>query len=159
LNCAALFFLFFVENPFWEAIVIVISCSAVAWPDTKDRRSRATLSRFLAHALRAWIGGSRAIIGYGETFRAAAAAAGEREMSKKPKIDHEYHAGKDKLKITIQGYSLSKKARDGVMKEVLTAVERSPDRLIADAKKKSEERPGKKLRGLQKTNRLIEVGD
>jgi hypothetical protein len=83
----------------------------------------------------------------------------EREMSKKPKIDHEYHAGKDKLKITIQGYSLSKKARDGVMKEVLTAVERSPDRLIADAKKKSEERPGKKLRGLQKTNRLIEVGD
>jgi hypothetical protein len=25
-------------------------------------------------------------------------------MSKKPKIEHEYHAGKDKLKITISGY-------------------------------------------------------
>jgi hypothetical protein len=28
-------------------------------------------------------------------------------MSKKPKIDHEYHAGKDKMTITIHGYSLS----------------------------------------------------
>jgi len=25
-------------------------------------------------------------------------------ISKKPKIDHEYHAGKDKMKITIKGY-------------------------------------------------------
>ena len=31
------------------------------------------------------------------------------EMSKKPKIEHEYHAGKGKLKITISGYALSKK--------------------------------------------------
>lgn len=30
-------------------------------------------------------------------------------MSKKPKIDHKYHAGKDEMKITIQGYSPSKK--------------------------------------------------
>jgi hypothetical protein len=30
-------------------------------------------------------------------------------MSKQPQIDHEYHAGKDKMKITIQGYSPSKK--------------------------------------------------
>jgi hypothetical protein len=30
-------------------------------------------------------------------------------MSKKPKIDHEYHARKDKMKITIKGYSPSKK--------------------------------------------------
>jgi hypothetical protein len=36
--------------------------------------------------------------------------AREREkMSKKPKIDHEYHSGKDKLKITISGYALSKR--------------------------------------------------
>ena len=33
-------------------------------------------------------------------------------MSKKPKIDHEYHAGKDKMKITIHRYSPSKKARE-----------------------------------------------
>ena len=80
-------------------------------------------------------------------------------MSKKPKIDHEYQAGKDKFKIAIHGYSLSKKARDAIMKTLVAAVERSPDRLIADAQKKSKERPGKKLRGLQKTNKLIEVGD
>jgi hypothetical protein len=80
-------------------------------------------------------------------------------MSKKPKIDHEYQAGKDKFKITIHGYSLSKKARDAVMKTLLTAVERSPDRLIADAKKKSKMGPDKKLGGLRKTNKLIEVGD
>ena len=80
-------------------------------------------------------------------------------MSKKPRIDHEYHAGKDKFKITIQGYSLSKKARDAIMKTLLSAVERSPDRLIADAHMKSKKGPGKKLRGLQKTNKLIEVGD
>jgi hypothetical protein len=80
-------------------------------------------------------------------------------MSRKPKIDHEYQAGKDKFKITIQGYSLSKEARDAVMKTLLTAVERSPDRLIADAKEKSKKGPVKKLRGLQKTNKLIEAGD
>jgi len=80
-------------------------------------------------------------------------------MSNKPKIDHEYHAGKDKFKITIRGYSLGKKARDAAIKALLIAVERSPDRLIADAKKKSKERPGKQQRGLQKTNKLIEVGD
>ena len=80
-------------------------------------------------------------------------------MSKKPKIDHQYQAGKDKFKITIHGYSLSKKARDAIMKTLLSAVERSPDRLIADAHMKSKKGPGKKLRGLQKTNKLIEVGD
>ena len=80
-------------------------------------------------------------------------------MSKKPKISHEYHAGKDKFKITIHGYSLSKKAREAIMKTLLSAVERSPDRLIADARKKSRKGPDKKLRGLQKTNKLIEVGD
>ncbi len=80
-------------------------------------------------------------------------------MSRKPRIDHEYQAGKDKFKITIHGYSPSKKARDAIMKTLLSAVERSPDRLIADARKNSKKRPGKKLRGLQKTSRLIEVGD
>jgi len=80
-------------------------------------------------------------------------------MSKRPKINHEYHAGKDKLKITIRGYSLSKKARDATMKTLLIAVERNPDRLIAAAKEESRRGPSKKLRGLQKTDKLIEVGD
>jgi hypothetical protein len=30
-------------------------------------------------------------------------------MSKKPKIDHDYDAGKDKLTITLHRYSLKKK--------------------------------------------------
>jgi hypothetical protein len=38
-------------------------------------------------------------------------------MSKKPKIEHEYHAGKDELKIWVHGYALkSKKTRAKVMK-------------------------------------------
>jgi len=80
-------------------------------------------------------------------------------MPKKPKIDHEYHAGKDKFDISIRGYSLRKEARDAIMKKLMAAVERSPDRLIADAKKKSKKGPGKKLRGQQKASKLIEIGD
>jgi hypothetical protein len=80
-------------------------------------------------------------------------------MSKKPKIDHEYHAGKDKMKITIQGYSPSKKSRDAIMKKLMEQLEHSPDRLVADVKKDSKKAPGKKLRGQQKVSRLIEVGD
>jgi hypothetical protein len=38
------------------------------------------------------------------------------------------------LTITLHGYSLSKKSRDAIVKKVMDAVERSPDRLIADAK-------------------------
>ena len=80
-------------------------------------------------------------------------------MSKKPKIDHEYHAGKDKMKITIEGYSPSKKSRDAIMKKLMAQLEGSPDRLVADAKNKSTKEPGKKIRGQQKVSRLIEVGD
>jgi hypothetical protein len=58
-------------------------------------------------------------------------------MSKKPKIDHEYHAGKDKMKITIQGYSPSKKSRNAIMKKLMEQLEHSPDRLVADVKKNS----------------------
>jgi hypothetical protein len=79
-------------------------------------------------------------------------------MSKKPKIDHEYHAGKDKLKITIEGYSLSKKSRAAIIKEVTHAVERSPD--VADDKKKSKKGSGKKIPGHQKFPKTFEeVGD
>jgi hypothetical protein len=81
-----------------------------------------------------------------------------KQMSKKPKIDHEYNAGKDKFKITIHGYSLSKKARGDIVKKLMSEVERSPDRLVADAKK-SKKGSGKKIPGLQNASKLIEVGD
>jgi hypothetical protein len=81
-------------------------------------------------------------------------------MSKKPKVEHDYHADKDKLTITIHRYSLkSKKTRDAIMKKLLANLESKPDRLIADAKKKSKKGPGKNLPGLQKASKLIEVGD
>jgi len=80
-------------------------------------------------------------------------------MSKKPKVDHEYHAGKDKMKITIEGYSPSKKSRHAIMKKLMAELERSPDRLVAEAKKRSTKAPGKKIRGQQKVSKLIEVGD
>ena len=66
---------------------------------------------------------------------------------------------KDKMKITIHGYSPSKKSRDAIMKNLIKQLERSPDRLVANAKKKSKKSPGKKRRGLQKASRLIEIGD
>ena len=75
-------------------------------------------------------------------------------MSKTPRIKHEYHAGKDKMKITIRGYSLGKKSREAIMKKLMKQLERSPDRLQADAKKS-----GKKPHNPQKESRLVQVGD
>ena len=81
-------------------------------------------------------------------------------MSKKPKIDHDYDAGKDKLTITIHRYSLkSKKTRDAIMEKLMANLESKPDRLVARAKKKSKEGTGKQLRGQQKASKLIEIGD
>ena len=81
-------------------------------------------------------------------------------MSKKPKIEHDYQAGKDKLTITIHRYSLkSKKTRDAIMEKLMATLESKPDRLVAGAKKKSKKGSGKKLRGQQKASRLMEVGD
>jgi len=82
-------------------------------------------------------------------------------MSKNPKMEHEYHAGKDELKIWVHGYALkSKKTRDKVMKTLCDEVERSPDRLIEEAKTKVKKgSDGKKIRGYQKDVKLIEVGD
>jgi hypothetical protein len=81
-------------------------------------------------------------------------------MSKEPKIEHDYNAGKDKLTITIHRYSLkSKKTRDAILTKLIANLESKPNRLIADAKKKSKKGSGKKLRGLQKTSKLIEIGD
>ena len=39
-------------------------------------------------------------------------------MSKKPKIDHEYHDRKDKMKISIKGYSPNKRTRKALIKKV-----------------------------------------
>ena len=80
-------------------------------------------------------------------------------MSKSPKIDHEYHAGKDKLKITIRGYNLKKKARGEILKKLIREVERHPDRLIAAAKKSGRGVRKKNVRSPQKESKLIEVGD
>ena len=82
-------------------------------------------------------------------------------MSNNPKIEHEYHAGKDELKIWVHGYALkSKRTRDQIMKVLCDEVERSPDRLIADAKTKAKKGTnGKKLRGYQKDVKFVEVGD
>jgi hypothetical protein len=41
-------------------------------------------------------------------------------MSKKPKVEHDYDAGKDKLTITIHRYSLkSKKTRGAIMEKLM----------------------------------------
>jgi hypothetical protein len=80
-------------------------------------------------------------------------------MSKKPKIDHEYHAHKDKMKITIEGYSPIKKSRDAIMKTLMTQLEKSPDRTVAKFKKKPKEASGKDRRGTPKESKLVEIGD
>jgi hypothetical protein len=80
-------------------------------------------------------------------------------MSKKPKIDHEYHAHKDKMKITIEGYSPSKKSRDAIMKKIIMQLESSPDRTVAKFKKKPKEASGKDRRGTPKESKLVEIGD
>jgi hypothetical protein len=51
-------------------------------------------------------------------------------MSKKPKIDHEYHDRKDKMKISIKGYSPNKRTRKAIIKKVSDTLKKSkPDRL------------------------------
>jgi hypothetical protein len=67
-------------------------------------------------------------------------------MSKKPKVEHDYDAGKDKLTITIHRYSLkSKKTRGAIMEKLMANLE----------SKKSKKGTGRDIRGEQKA----EVGD
>jgi len=82
-------------------------------------------------------------------------------MSKEPKVEHEYHAHKDKLTIKIHHYALkSKKTRDAILMKLMANLESKPDRLIADEKKSAKQRPGKKnQRGQEMNSRLVEVGD
>ncbi len=81
-------------------------------------------------------------------------------MSKEPKIEHEYHAHKDKLTIKIHRYSLkSKKTRDDILMKLMANLESKPDRLVADEKKSEKKGGSKKQHGLPKNSRLVEVGD
>ena len=81
-------------------------------------------------------------------------------MSKEPKIEHEYHAHKDKLTIKIHRYSLkSKKTRDDILMKLMANLESKPNRLVADEKKSEKKGGSKKQHGLPKNSRLVEVGD
>jgi hypothetical protein len=57
-------------------------------------------------------------------------------MSKKPSVQNDYHARKDRLEITIKRYSLKKKSeRKDLMKHVLRWLEGSPGLARANQKK------------------------
>ena len=65
-------------------------------------------------------------------------------MSKQPKIEHDYRAGKDKLTIVIHRYSLERrKTRDAIMEKLIASLESRPDRLIADANSKTKKKSDK----------------
>jgi hypothetical protein len=76
-------------------------------------------------------------------------------VSKKPKIKHGYDRDKDKMKISIRGYSLSKITRDEILENLIMQIESSPDRLNANAKKLK----GKAGSQKKKVSRLVSVGD
>jgi hypothetical protein len=77
------------------------------------------------------------------------------EVSKKPKVGHDYHASKDKLTMTVRGYDLkSKKTRTAILAKLMGTLESKPDRLIAHEKKNLKRGSGKKVRGLEKTSKL-----
>jgi hypothetical protein len=65
-------------------------------------------------------------------------------MSKKPKIDLDYNAGKDKLTITIHRYSLKrKKTRDAIIQKLTASLE-GKSAVIANTKKTKMKEPAKK---------------
>ena len=80
-------------------------------------------------------------------------------MSKKPKIKHSYDHDKDRMKIKIRGYSLSKTTRNQIIENLISQIEESPDRLVAIAQKSKGKAGKKSARGQQKVSRLVEVGD
>jgi hypothetical protein len=84
--------------------------------------------------------------------------SGENEM-KEPRIKHHYDRRKDKMKIVIRGYSLSKITRGEIIENVVSQIERSPDTLIAHARKSNSKLDKKSARGQPKVSRLEEVGD
>jgi hypothetical protein len=72
-------------------------------------------------------------------------------MSKKPSVQHEYDAKKDRLEITIKHYSLKKKSeRKDVMKHLHQRLEGG----AGLAKKR-----GKRLKNPWKQTKIPEIGD
>jgi hypothetical protein len=71
-------------------------------------------------------------------------------MSKKPNIKHGYDNDKDRMKITIRGYSLSQTTRDAIIENLIKQIERSPDRLVANARKSKGKAGKKSARGKKK---------
>ena len=80
-------------------------------------------------------------------------------MSQKPKIKHSYNRDKDKMKITIRGYLLSKTTRDEIIEDLIRQIESSPDRLHANSRKLKDKAGKKSVRSRQKVLRLVKVGD
>lgn len=73
-------------------------------------------------------------------------------MSKKPSVQREYDAKKDRLEITIKHYSLKKKSeREDLMKHLLQGLEAG-----AGAKKAKQ---GKRPKNPWKETKIPEVGD
>ena len=80
-------------------------------------------------------------------------------MSKKPSVDHDYHAKKDRLDISIKHYALEKKSdREDLIKHILRRLEKSPA-LAKATVKKAKKKPGKLPKSPIKRSRLVEVGD
>ena len=80
-------------------------------------------------------------------------------MSKKPSVDHDYHAKKDRLEISIKHYALEKKSdREDLIKHILHRLEKSPALAKATVKKPKGKR-GKLPKSPIKGSRLVEVGD
>ena len=78
-------------------------------------------------------------------------------MSKKPSVQNEYHAKKDRLGITIKHYSLKKKSdRKDLMKNLLRWLEGSPGLAKATEKKAKK---GKLPKTPWKETKLPPVGD
>jgi hypothetical protein len=74
-------------------------------------------------------------------------------MSKVPSVDHEYHAKKDRLEITIKHYALKKKSdREDLIKHVLHRLEKGPAFAKANAKK------AKRQKAAEEPNERIQVG-
>jgi len=74
-------------------------------------------------------------------------------MSKKPSVQHEYDAKKDRLEITIKHYSLKKKSeRKDLMKHLLQNLEEG-----AGFAKKAKR--GKRPKNPWKETKIPEVGD
>ena len=78
-------------------------------------------------------------------------------MSKKPSVQNEYHAKKDRLEITIKRYSLKKKSeRKDLMKHLLRWLEGSPGLAKATERKAKKDKLPKTS---WKETKLPPVGD